>query len=706
MKSLTGRDIHALFAPGQTNARRRPIFLLGAGASMPNLPTAKRMKIEIVRSLAERASAAEGIADIESTLGAPHMTLEVLCSIIRYRSGINSKGRPRFDPARLWKSVDERSAVNSTACCLAALAKEELIGGIVTSNFDTFLPRALSCKGVNYQVITQRDLDREGFRIAAGQLPIVAFHGTVHRLNSMDLGEAPHSPPTSALARGLATPFRPNMRECLEEMLCTGRPVIVVGYSGNDHYDMNPLIERWLAKYTRLSWHWWSHNGEEESFSKRVRRDFKGQFEHANTGTLLRHFFDRQNEQDKKSESSDHDWPERIRHTMASFDMPASCCRDILKDIKHNLGAAWVVLEHYYLYSTVYDENVALTFGGVPQGNRTKVEHLRVFNTDWHALLQAQAVYREEDEALKDDEADRAKCKYQKTVGLLNSMLKAIDECLENHPDLRHVDHAILLVGKAFAEDYLGLVNNKRRMAIDSLLTHSCCQDWIDERDRERRLAINHFGACVDYSEKARAALEKDGDSPDGGLDQLVQHRIWRMIGRENIARALTPPQSLKVFRECINERWQNINLPSISGAAEYQMAHLPQIWLRASEMMKDLLHISGEIDLPRAHRSLSRAEKGDFEFALDSAKKAYKEYEVVGEINLRFPAYFETLLLSHAAKGEYSEARNIMAKCLQTLRKADASIRNKRKTWVNRIRQRLNRILANAVPAADWRQD
>src|SRR5712691_1718116 len=58
-------------------------------------------------------------------------------------------------------------------------------------------------------------------------------------------------------------------------------------------------------------------------------------------------------------------WRARLERVMTRFALPPDGVRAFLHDLKVNLPGAWVVLEHYRLFSAGFDEQTALTFGGV-----------------------------------------------------------------------------------------------------------------------------------------------------------------------------------------------------------------------------------------------------------------------------------------------------------------------------------------------------
>ena len=116
-----------------------PVFLIGAGASWPHLPTADALKRSTLRILA-------GTADIQKPdfetwcdkiVELDHLTLEVFYALLRYRCGI------RFDPVDLWGAIASDAPISATTEAVVSLAWKADSPAILTTNFDTTIYRAL-----------------------------------------------------------------------------------------------------------------------------------------------------------------------------------------------------------------------------------------------------------------------------------------------------------------------------------------------------------------------------------------------------------------------------------------------------------------------------------------------------------------------------------------------------------------------------------
>jgi len=359
-------DLARLLDEGRQFPERRPVLLLGAGASYNHLPVVTGLMELMVRWLFSRVSnnSEARTYRVLSRLEQPHITLEVLCSLFRYRSGRRKGGRPRFDVAQFWRELCAGAGYNTFSRSLAVLSREGLLGPILTSNFDEMLADAYhhADPSVKFQYTTTASLE-ENQRVPEGVQEIIAFHGTIHRLETDDLTAAEHSPPTSALARGLATPFQSVLRTALRTPLTSDAPIIVIGYRGGDHFDMNPLIEAiGTGERYPSKWYWVSHNADpSNNFSRFIQKRFSARFVHADPHELFPAYFRDRLGIDPISARPEHAWEDRIDCAFEAaysmnedFQIPESVYEAIISDLEHNLPGAWVVLEHYYLFSNSF----------------------------------------------------------------------------------------------------------------------------------------------------------------------------------------------------------------------------------------------------------------------------------------------------------------------------------------------------------------
>ncbi|MBI5606417.1 MAG: SIR2 family protein [Deltaproteobacteria bacterium] len=684
---------------------RRPVLLLGAGASYKHLPVAADLKKGMVKWLFGRVpnNSEVRISEVLARLDQPHITLELLCSLFRYRSGRRGDGSPKFDAALFWRELCLEAGCNDFSRSLAVLSSKGLIGPILTSNFDEMLAKAYESvdPSVAYQYITVKSLQNEQKVPNRGQ-EIIAFHGTIHLL---DMDNPPiaakHSPPTSALARGLATPFPNVLRSALLERLTNDAPIIVIGYRGGDYFDMNPFLEV-ITKTEQLDkWYWISHNEKvSENFSPFVRKRFPNRFFLANPHCLFPAYCREKLGIETKdpSDRARPSWQERMNqifeaayNTQNGGFLPSeSDCAAILADLEYNLPGAWAVLEHYYLFSNSFLEDDTLTFAGVSEVD-LNVDHLNFLGSSYGELLLAQNRYWKEDKKSSYPQARRA---FKEMEDRITRVL--YDSGSVPRPEYR----SVLLVGLAYAADYLGLIENKNRMALLDLC-EIAVEGAIADQQRDlqrsvneaRDLALQQFRRCICYAQEAQRLLENAlGSAKAKDLGDLVQHELWTMIGEENVARALPPSSAWPAFKIAIERRKEVLESSGPLGENEYRCSHLTQLFLRASEMVKALLLIETDTQPPqRKYEDLSKEEREAVDWAIGIARNAFKEYSnLVGKnADRRFPAYFEAEIVYHASCDDIENARNYLTQFRDAFNTAPEKIKNSTRKWMQNAEKR-----------------
>ncbi len=255
---LSAKNLASLFIHGFKNPDQRPVLILGAGASIPSLPSAYNLKVDIATNALKQAfynkdrddslskeeekQLQDGIECIQSKCAQDHITLEVLVSLITFRSN------ERLDTDAMWDALCKDSSVNEFSFIIAMLIKLNCVSRILTSNFDHMLEDACKMVGAeNYEVVTNLQLeDNSGRNIdfddASMVTEICPFHGTTYEENrngeeGFDSARKLYTEPFTATATGLAKPFSKKMSEYIERTIQDeNRPIIVFGYSGNDHF--------------------------------------------------------------------------------------------------------------------------------------------------------------------------------------------------------------------------------------------------------------------------------------------------------------------------------------------------------------------------------------------------------------------------------------------------------------------------------------
>ncbi len=260
---IPSHQLAACFINGLKDPSKKPVLILGAGASVPSLPSAYNLKVEIASNAVKQAYedgsslSKEGRRDLNKALDCikticeeEHITLEVLVSLITFRSG------NKLDTDAMWNALCNDCVVNEFSHMIALLVKLGCISKILTSNFDHVLEEACANVGAEFQVITNvqlEDGESEPSIISDTSrtcTEICPFHGTTYSdtMNNFHGNDSESEPkkytgPFTATATGLAKPFRKQMSGYIKDSLTDpNRPIIVFGYSGNDHYDINPLL--------------------------------------------------------------------------------------------------------------------------------------------------------------------------------------------------------------------------------------------------------------------------------------------------------------------------------------------------------------------------------------------------------------------------------------------------------------------------------
>jgi hypothetical protein len=697
-------------------------LLLGAGASVPHLPTAWELNREILATIVDDRLRNEfDLAKLEQCAGRSHMTLEVFCSMLRYRCG------RRFDVVRLWDAICCDVEVSPLARCIAPLRRSGWCGAILTTNFDRMIPDALGNQPFRMLTELQLRLDTE-----PDDRDVCALHGTTFGLLSP--GDPAFAPPLSATARGLARPYPPVLDGYLTKLFSSGRKLLVIGHSGRDYYDINPLLAEMRARSPQLleNWLWLSHLGRAEEVQRLGELVGPENVIRADATRVLEQVCDRLGltRSCAPPREGAAGWRQRLRATIASFELEAEEVREFLRDLERNLPGAWVVQEHYRLYSAGYGEGDTLTFGGVAlrgpeEAFASDLSHLDFLQgpckVEFGELLRGQFAYRFDDRHYAAGAAAAADSSYTKATRLLTETAERIDEVLTSPAEnaLRAEDRALLLVGKAIAVDYLGLIHRKRGRSLAG-----------KEGRREVQEALSCFRACIDLARQARAELEpvlraaRKNTNTRSALEDLVQYWVWELIGKDNVARCLLGAEAIAAFEEAIGSRRSQMarerrrarREKALSTMNDYLIAHLPQLWLRASELVKCHLEAMDDTAIPLPWDAVPEEGRREIAINLRRCRNAYTNFE---KLSLRphghFPALFEVEILVLAARafaaGTHGERTKALRK-LETVYARFAAVARANpdlsKTWVGNVHERVERIrakLAETPEAAGQRR-
>src|SRR6266545_1814006 len=682
-------------------ARERVCLLLGAGASVPRLPTAAKLKAAILAAvMSDQLHREFNLGRLTELAEQSHITLEVFCSMLRYRCG------RRFDVLRMWTEICRGVGVNSLAASIAALRRAGWCGPILTTNFDSVIQEALS--GQPFRILTEPQL-RSDTEPDDGD--VCALHGTTFQQQPGNgLGAPRFAPPLSATARGLARPYPPSLYRYLSTLFASGRKLLVIGHSGRDYYDINPMLAELKASQPALldNWLWISYPGGNEDEVPRLGQLVGAQnVLRADATRVLLQVCDRlglRSEGWPQSAKTD-GWQERLRAATATFELAPDDIRQFLLDLERNLPGAWVVQEHYRLYSAGYGEGDTLTFGGVAQGGALEASERELPDLDFLQvpfgdLLRGQFAYRDDDRRYAGREDLAPEYDYARAVVLLEGIAQKIDLVLGASlaGSLRAEDQALLLVGKAIAVDYLGLIHRKRWQFLG--------------KEELRRESLSCFRRCIELAGRARAALapllaaaRKDPDRQQA-LEDLIQSWVWELIGKDNLARTLPRPEAACAFREAIAARQQLIKRElkrrrreeAVSAMNDYLIAHYPQLWLRASELVKLLLHAEGDTAVPLPWDQISKESQAEVLANLKLCQNAYDRFSglTVG-VHGHYPALVEARIIVYAAQGFAKRTARAHAAALGKIEVIYARLREIAKrspavsrTWVQNVDERV----------------
>jgi hypothetical protein len=690
-----------------TRPCERVCLLLGAGASVPLLPTAAELKKAILEAVMSGQPEHElDLCELERRAGQSHITLEVFCSMLRYRCG---KG---FDVLGMWSDICRGVGVNTLAAAIAALRRAGWCGAILTANFDGVIQEALS--GQRFRMLTELQL-RSGIEpaIQPHREDVCALHGTTFEQPADSSGRGPFSPPLSATARGLARPYSPSLYRYLLALF-KRRKLLVIGHSGRDYYDLNSILAELKATQPTWleSWLWISHPlGDEEEVDRLGRLVGPRNVLRADATEVLGEVCKRLglpgwSEGGPQNSQRDR-WRERLSAAIAAFKLAPGDVREFLRDLEQNLPGAWVVQEHYRLYSAGYGEGDTLTFGGVAQGGALEASKSRLPDLDFLAppiqvpfgdLLRGQFAYRADDQRYVERQDPARKYDYSQAVALFKRTQRRIDQALrtaERTGSLRAEDRALLLVGKAIAVDYLGLIHRKRWQFLG--------------REELRRRSIACFQRCIQLAGRARAALEPLHPSRRRAIEDLVQWRVWEQIGEENLARTLRRPKAAGAFRQAIAARQRLIQLERSRGRREetlstmndYLIAHYPQLWLRASELIKSLLHAEGNTAVPWRWDRIPKEHQAAVKANLRLCQDAYKRFgELTVAVHGHYPARFEAWMIVCASRGFAARTAGELAAKRQEIEAVNEAFKGIAKrfpavsrAWVKNVRERVAAI-------------
>ena len=663
---------------------RSAVIIVGAGASFP-YPTAHDVKARLVAALLDVLPTASAFkTELDQRIREPFLTLELLVQLFQQVLG------RAFDVGAVAATMLSGLEVSQGSLAIGLLREAGLVGPIVTTNFDSLIMSTLTALSLDFKVKTDlqfRELAGSGPRSRVpSELDVVCLHGT---LAQAPAGET-YTTPTTFNARGLMRPFRVETAEYLEELLKLAtdraaggqaRPIILFGYSGNDHYDINPILAQFRDRIVPGGLHWIVHEGREDGISNFA-------------GSLTPTFYDCNFAEEVLSflvprrpagaaplptvTGAYTSKPFRISPSRrANFEVQAF---RLINRIRSRAMAAWAVTEHYTLESYGFEQSQIAALGRPMSSAGAGGAPIFFSGIDVTRLIDAQEAYWAEN--IPDGMASRwagipAGSPVSKQIGdlfprsseLFRQLLFDVEARLRDNgvtslaalafPTVLDVDElAMLLTFQAIACDYLGLMANKVRTLTGSPAE---CQVASD-------LACGLFSLTTSLARTARmmdgSALASDSRAVRVANPAL----IWEYIGRENHARALR--DDVAVSARQIAHKARSLYrtgaarqglVARLGDSSDEALYFLPQIAIQQSQAVKVAYRCSGIVDVPS--RDVSSSLKATALRALNAAEQCFKSFQRASAlVNYRFATVFDCRGIVAVAERDFDALPDIAA--------------------------------------------
>jgi hypothetical protein len=744
---LSPRQLAKLFIDGAKDSSKRPVLILGAGASIPSLPSAYDLKVQIGSNAVRQSFGPQSSMtnkdemELEKSLNVvremcaqEHITLEVLVSLISFRSG------NRLDTDAMWDALCTDCAVNEFSHMISLLVKLGCIERILTSNFDHVLEDACRNVGADYQVVSNVQLEAEELNFYnrdSSMVHICPFHGTTYTDERDE-----YTGPFTATAAGLAKPFSKRMAEYIEDSLSNqNRPIIVFGYSGSDHFDLNPVLSSFkLEEETKRShWFWCIHSGNGNYCSQAVRNIFgapsfdalkqSNALYGADTLSVMKlayaeviHELSQTNLPKYEYVPMQSTYDQRLQTWFqGNFKWSRDEANNMILDLQNNLAAAWIVSEHYRLIQLGYDEEYCFRFAGIFDVNTSSREvghypHLAVHiqsptgeisQVEFGNILEAARIYR-----LEMNDPDQL---FPVTCGAMNKFIEQASKCINFSPR-KDSESAALNVGLAIAYDYLGLIAGRhvtkalktiKKMERDEVdQTEIKKQKEILASARER--ATNGFGKCITYATHAK-------DEMTTSLDKLIPALTWIQVGLDNMGRFKVPgsDEAIEWLMKAIKGRKQMIenDIQQSVDAGETDLStskvvavdmHYPPLWRRGGELVQQILETQGFNSAPnKLIADLSEERRDLVEYGFRISEDAYEQFRALNKAyNLNFPAIFDVRVLVALANKNITTPKIEVENCRSMLESipqrefGDSKIKSTA-TWIDNIEARIEDFIA-----------
>ena len=707
MPLLRNLDLSDVFSPPD-GTRCGTLLVLGAGASVPSAPVALKLKAGILDGCSKFLGGESVSCPTDDRL-----TLEVLCSLLRFRLG------PQLDLVGLLSSLLKNDVIPESACIQAELMKRRLATYVFTANFDDFLYRACKEADTPFRLVTRMQLE-------AGLLPesgdgllpepgdIFAFHGTLYK-PTVNNNMLAYSLPTSVDARGLATPFSTRIEAYIKAVLAKVETLVFWGYSGSDHYDLSPIFDKLLPTANTVHGvYWLSFNGAMEDFSNPVAQresepskravfvDCERDVVRPIDDYRSKCYPERENEPRPATPSES---PDSVNLTLGflkanleSSDAIREAIREFLVDVcQARIWLVWLIVEHFHLDSLGLTSAALRNFGAYGSG--------LFFGLDVGSLSKAIEAYwmlnnmgaegrKEKFAKLSFGQPSSDTPVYDITLftevngGLTSVLEQAANPTFDAGCELRKIDAALLDMCSVIAEDYRGLI--LLREYEDGL-------DWDSSLSprlkKARQRAKWHFDRSMGFSREAGSRLSGGQEDGVSGLLDLVSPDVWSDIALFNKARAtVSDAKAIHDMEEVVARQDQLINRVG----SYLRAANLLQVCQRASVLVKRIYGVKGNADAPPSCRHLQSRLQKLAEEALEIAQKRSTEYEdLTGRFEGRLLAVCDAMVVDALARGEKDRAEEILSgfRSKEANRSEDAG---KVTGWIANMEKRIQAYMAD----------
>ncbi len=694
----------------------RSIFIVGAGVSAGAIDAADTFKSSLVREMVLRAGmdpqdeafkplAANNYTERKIP---SYLTLELLMYFFEYIiDGIEKEectSRNAFDVQAIIEQRMPSFGYTEANHALAILRHEGVIGPILTANFDTLLYDALEAIETPYILRTNTSFvkgsetfAKDPSALTPTEADIVAFHGTL----AAERGGGGLDRPGTVVARGLMRPFETGMSEYLRALLRDAldqqRPVVMLGYSGSDHYDMNVFLRDFmetqpdghhLGSLIRLVRH---SPGDKKAFSQFVY-DYllpNGAVIHESerkfAATVVQSLgADPATMKSKLETLRQRRYPRSYRNVTPWATLlagvPMDAARKAVRMLARGFPGAWAITEHYTLESFGFDQTQIDALAGFQDPVRFLGLDIGLFNkaqeTYWSQRKIEQKLFREYTRNHANPGAQSAVriSLGSREGGIVPALRACFQLCDQLDAAIAHdgpfaaecapEELAMAAIFRAIATDYEGLLYQYLARSID---------------DRQLRrdllaLARARFNQCRLHVQTAEARLGMPepgiGEQSGAILRDMVPYALWHMVASENAARVMPGddiPAKLERLHACVKHRRRLVEKTKFHTPFE-RVAMLPQMSLRLTEAIK--LALLWEVTDPDERRALSSDPRNAHRLAmakdlLAESEEVFEEYGRQSSLrNYRFIAHFECRIAFSIISGSYDEPLGIWLAC------------------------------------------